>query len=204
MKMATQTKQFHMGEKTQRLVLSAVMIGLATVLSMIKVYQMPLGGSVTLCSMLPILLVGYKYGVKWGLFTGFAYSIIELLIDSGLLASFAGMHWQSTVGSILLDYILAFSFLGLAGVYGKSFSKFVLGMVTAVALRFLSHVVSGCVIFYAYAFDKNSFPSYLAFMKGHVLLYSVAYNAFYLVPDLALCLFVGILIYRPLKKFLEA
>jgi thiamine transporter len=196
-------KLLGMSEKTFRLVLSAVMIGLATVLSLIKVFPMPLGGSITICGMLPILIIGYKYGPRWGLLTGFTFSIIQLLLDAGMLAGFAGMHWQSTVGSILLDYLVAFSVLGLAGIYGKGFVKFILGMITAVALRFISHVISGMVIYYAYAFDAGNFPSYLAFLKGHVILYSMAYNAFYLLPDLIICLIVGAIIYKPLKKFIE-
>ena len=189
--------------RTVRLAESGVMLAAATVLGLVALWQMPLGGKVTLCSMLPILLVGYKYGPRWGLLTGFAYSLIQLLIDAGLLSGFAGMHWQSILGSVLLDYIVAFSALGLSGIYGYGFGRFIGGMVTAVAVRFVSHVVSGAVIFYAYAFDSGSFPENLAFLRGHVLGYSLAYNAFYLLPDLALCLVVGALLYRPLRTRLE-
>lgn len=189
---------------TVRLAESGVMLAAATVLSLVALWQMPLGGKVTLCSMLPILLVGYKYGPRWGLLTGFAYALIQLFIDAGLLSSFAGMHWQSILGSVLLDYIAAFSALGLAGIYGHGFGRFLLGMVTAVAIRFAAHVVSGTVIFYAYAFDSGSFPANLAFLRGHVLGYSMAYNAFFLLPDLALCLLAGTLLYRPLRARLEA
>lgn len=199
----TDKKTLGMSEKTFRLVLSAVMVGLAIVLSLIKLFQLPLGGSITLCSMLPILIIGYKYGPKWGMFTGFVYSMVQLLLDAGLLAGFAGMHWQSVVGSVLLDYVIAFSVLGLAGIYGKGFGRFMLGMVTCVVLRFVSHVISGVVIFYAYAFDSNSFPANLLFLRGHVFLYSAAYNGMFLLPELALCLVAGALLYKPLRSFLE-
>ncbi|MFT9056346.1 MAG: energy-coupled thiamine transporter ThiT [Ethanoligenens sp.] len=192
-----------MNARTLRLVESGILIALAVVLSLLKLWQMPLGGEITFCSMLPILIAGYKYGPKWGLLTGFTFSIIKLLLDGGLLSSFAGMHWQSIVGSAFLDYIIAFSALGLAGIYGRGFVKFLLGIVTAVAIRFVSHVISGVVIFYAYAFDVGSFPKSLAFLKGHVLAYSVLYNAFYLLPDLAICLVVGILLYRPCRSLIE-
>lgn len=192
-----------MDPKTRRLVESGILVALAVVLSLLKLWQMPLGGEITFCSMLPILLVGYKYGPKWGLLTGFAFAIIRLLLDAGLFSSFAGMHWQSVLGSVFLDYVCAFSVLGLAGIYGKGFFRFLAGILTAVALRFVSHVVSGVIIFYAYAFDAGSFPQNLAFLKGHVLAYSVAYNAFYLVPELALCLVVGALLYRPLRSLIE-
>lgn len=190
--------------QTRRLVESGILIALAVVLSLVKLVQMPLGGEITFCSMLPILIAGYKYGPRWGLLAGFAFSIIKLLLDGGLLSSFAGMHWQSIVGSAFLDYIIAFSALGLAGIYGRGFGKFLLGMITAVAIRFVSHVISGIVIFYSYAFEAGSFPKSLAFLKGHVFAYSVAYNAFYLVPDLAICLVVGALLYRPCRSLIEA
>lgn len=193
-----------MDARTLRLVESGILVALAVVLSLLKLWQMPLGGEITFCGMLPILVAGYKYGPKWGLLTGFAFSLIELLLDGGLLSGFAGMHWQSIVGSAFLDYIVAFSALGLAGIYGRGFAKFLLGMVTAVAIRFVSHVISGVVIFYAYAFDSGSFPQNLAFLKGHVLAYSLAYNAFYLVPDLAICLVVGALLYHPCRRLLES
>lgn len=202
--MSNDKKTLGLSDRTFRLVLSAVMIALATVLSLIKLFPLPLGGSVTLCSMLPILLIGYKYGPKWGVFTGFVYSVIQLLLDSGMLASFAGMHWQSTVGSIFLDYLIAFSALGLAGIYGKGFFRLLLGMTTAVVIRFISHVISGIVIFYAYAFDSSSFPKNLAFLRGHVVLYSVVYNGMYLLPDLILCLVVGAILYKPLRKLIDA
>lgn len=201
--MATAPKTLGMSEKTFRLVISAVMIALAIVLSLLKVFSMPLGGEITFCSMLPILIIGYRYGAKWGLLTGFAFSLIKLLLDAGLLSGFAGMTWQGVIGSALLDYIVAFSVLGLAGIYGKGFFRFLLGMITAVALRFVAHLISGCVIFYAYAFDSDSFPKNLAFLRGHVFLYSAAYNAFYLVPDLLICLVVGALLYKPLKRLIE-
>ncbi len=192
-----------MNKTTRRLVESGIMVALAVVLSFFKLWEMPLGGEITFCSMLPILIIGYKYGPKWGLLTGFAFSLIKLLLDGSLLSSFAGLYWQSIIGSAFLDYLIAFSVLGLAGIYGKGFFRFLLGMTTAVGFRFISHVISGVVIFYAYAFDSKSFPSNLAFLKGHVLGYSLAYNAFYLVPDLAICLVVGAFLYHPLKKFLE-
>lgn len=187
--------------KTLRLVESGIMLALATVLSLLPLWQMPLGGKITFCSMLPILIIGYKYGPKWGVLTGLAYSVIQLVVDAGLLSSFAGMTWQGIVGSAFLDYILAFSCLGLAGIYGKGLGRYIAGICTAVLLRLCSHVLSGIVIFYAYAFDSSSFPSYLKFLHGHIFLYSLAYNGFFIVPDLLICLVVGVALYFPLKRF---
>jgi thiamine transporter len=186
-------KLLGMSEKTFRLVLSAVMIGLATVLSLIKVYQMPLGGSVTLCSMLPILLIGYKYGAKWGMFTGFVYAIVQLLLDLGAVLSW-GLTPTAVAASFVFDYLVAFSVLGLAGIYGKGFVRYILGMVTAMLFRFVSHVISG-VTAYGSFLPKE--------WHNHLWLYSVVYNGTFILPDLIICLFVGAIIYKPLKKFIE-
>lgn len=179
--------------KTLRLVESAVMLALATALSLVKIYQMPLGGSVTLCSMLPVLLIAYKYGPKWGLLTGFTYSVIQLLLDLSAVLSY-GLTPTAVTVSFLLDYLAAFTFLGLAGVYGKGFWRFLGGMTTAVVLRYLAHVVAGAT-------------AYVSFVPPewgvHAWAYSFAYNAF-LLPDFILCAVVGVLIFRPLNRFLQA
>jgi thiamine transporter len=190
--MNSQTKTSGMNPTVLRLVESAVMLGLAMALSMVKLYQMPLGGSVTLCSMLPILLIAYHYGPKWGLLTGFTYGVIQLLLDVSAVLSW-GMTPTAVVVSFLLDYLAAFSSLGLAGIYGKGFKRYMGGMLTAVALRYLCHVIAGVT---AYAsFLPESWHSGLWF-------YSLAYNAF-LLPDFVICAVVGALVYKPLKKFLE-
>ncbi|QAT48314.1 proton-coupled thiamine transporter YuaJ [Caproiciproducens sp. NJN-50] len=175
-----------------RLVESAIMLALATVLSLIKVYQMPLGGSVTLCSMLPVLLIGYKYGFKWGVLTGFTYGVIQLLLDVAAVMSW-GLTPVAVAASFAFDYLLAFTCLGLAGIYGKSFPKFVAGMFTAVFLRFLSHVISGVTAYASWLPDE---------WHGHLWLYSIAYNGSYVLPDFAVCLVVGALLYKPLRRFL--
>ena len=185
---------FGMSGRTLRLVFSAVMIALAAVLSMIKIFEMPLGGSVTLCSMLPILLVAYRYGPKWGLLTGFVYALIQLLLDVGKALGW-GLTPTALVVSFVFDYLIAFSCLGLAGIYGKGFGRYILGMTTAVVLRFVSHVIAGGTAYASWLPDG---------WKGHVWLYSVAYNGTFLLPDFAICLVVGILLYKPLKKFIEA
>ena len=185
--------QHKMNANTLRLVQSAVMVGLATVLSLVKLWQMPFGGSVTLCSMLPIMLIAYRYGVRWGLLTGFVYSLVQLVIDIGAMMSFC-INSQSLVGTLFLDYLIAFTLLGLAGIYGRGFVRYLLGMVTAVFLRFVSHVLSGVIVW------SSTVP---AGWKGHAFLYSIVYNGAFLLPDLLLCLVAGAIIYKPLKRFLE-
>lgn len=192
--MSNQSKTSGINPTVLRLVESAIMLGLATALSMVKIFQLPLGGSVTLCSMLPVLLIGYKYGPKWGLVTGFAYGAIQLLLDLGKALSW-GLTPTALAASFIIDYLLAFAALGLAGIYGKGLKKYVAGMTTAVVLRFVFHVISG-VTAYASWLPKE--------WSGHLFLYSLAYNGSFLLPDFAICLVVGLLIFKPLGRFLEA
>lgn len=183
-----------MSERTFRLVISAVMVALAVVLSLVKIFELPLGGSVTLCSMLPVMLIGYRYGPKWGLLTGFVYAVIQLLLDLGKALGW-GLSPTALTVSFIFDYLIAFSVLGLAGLYGKGFARYILGMVTAVVLRFISHVIAGGTA-YASWLPKS--------WKGHVWLYSFAYNGSFLLPDFAICLVVAVILYKPLKRYLEA
>lgn len=178
--------------KVLRLVESAVMLGLATALSMVKIFQMPLGGSITLCSMLPVLLIAYKYGFKWGIGTGLVYGLIQLLLDLGKALSW-GLTPTALAVSFFVDYLLAFAMLGFAGVFGKGLKQYIAGMCTAVVLRFICHVISG-VTAYATWLPKD--------WQGHLFLYSIAYNGSFLLPDFAICLAVAVMIYRPMKKLL--
>ena len=111
--------------KTRIMVECALMIALGTILANIKIYELPNGGSITLFSMVPFILVSFRHGVKWGLFTGFVNSLLQMLLGfyappaPGLLP---------LVGMILLDYVLAFSFLGLACVFAKPFKNKLVGV----------------------------------------------------------------------------
>ena len=103
---------FGKGKKltAKQLAFSAMAIALAMVTSMLKVVNMPMGGSVTLFSMLFIVLIGYWYGLGAGLTTAIAYGILQLIIDPYII-SFPQM---------LLDYVFAFGALGLSGIFSKS------------------------------------------------------------------------------------
>ncbi len=116
--------------KTRTLVECALMIAIGTVLAQIKVFEMPNGGSVTLLSMLPFVLVSFRHGVKWGLFTGFVNSLLQMLL--GFYAPPSNTVW-ALVGMIMLDYVLAFSCLGLACVFAKPFKNKLLGVAVGTA-----------------------------------------------------------------------
>lgn len=159
--------------KLTRLVESALMLAVAVVLSMIKVLDLPYGGSITAFSALPILLIAYRHGTVWGLFTGFAYSITQLLLGISTLSYVTTT--LSVVAVIVLDYLLAFTLFGLCGVFRKRFNQgtaLVLGALLTGVLRYICHVISGCTVW-----AGLSIPTEAA------LLYSLAYNATYMLPE---------------------
>ena len=98
-----------------RLTESAIMIAAATILSMFKLVELPYGGSITLASMLPIVIIAYRYGTAWGILCGLVHGAIQLLLGSGTLSYVTGA--ASVVAVILLDYIVAFAVCGLAGIF---------------------------------------------------------------------------------------
>ena len=133
--------------RTRTLVECALMIAVGTVLAQIKIFEMPFGGSVTLVSMLPFILVSFRHGVKWGLATGFVNSLLQMLL--GFYAPPAGTV-AAFVGVVLLDYVLAFTLLGLAGVIAKPFKNHLLGVAAGTAavcvIRFLCSFLSGALL----------------------------------------------------------
>ena len=161
--------------KLKKLTLSAVMIALSAVLSMVKVYQLPLGGSITLLSMLPVAAVAICYGTKTGLITSLLYACVQIALDLGVLMGY-GMTAATWVGCLVFDYIIAFGAIGLAGVFRKLGT---FGMCAGVALscvvRFVSHFISGSIVFAVWCPDG-----------WNVYLYSLAYNGSYMLPELIL------------------
>lgn len=183
-----------MKEKTNKpvykLTLSAVMVALASVLSLIKIYELPLGGSVTLLSMLPVVMVSLSLGIKWGLASSFAYSLIQLFFGiamDGLLGW--GLTPGYLVGTIFLDYIIAFTVLGFAGIFAKKgYPGALAGISLAFVLRFVSHLVSGAILF---GIPEKQLQNF-----GNVWVYSAAYNGSYMLPELVITLIAAVIILR--------
>lgn len=152
--------------KTKQLVFSAAAVALAIVTSFIKFVSLPFGGSITLFSMFFICFIGYLYGLKAGLVTGVAYGILQLIL---------GPYIYHPI-QVLLDYPLAFGCLGLSGLFSNSrkLGKYnlVLGYIAGVLGRYLCHVISGYVFFSSYA-PENMSP----------VLYTLGYNATYILPE---------------------
>lgn len=168
-----------MSEKTKLLVEGAAMVALATVLSFIRIIKLPWGGSVTLLSMLPIVIFSIKNGVKNGLIVSFVFSLVQFA--QGVMDGLFG--WGLTPGSliacIVIDYILAFTVLGLAGIFKeKGITGWILGTVLAIFLRLVMHFLSGVLIW------KSFGELWGGFSTESTVLYSLLYNGAYMIPEI--------------------
>ena len=167
--------------KTRRLTEIAVCIAMAVVGSLIKVWEMPQGGSVAL-TMVPILLIAIKRGPVAGFMTGGIYGVLSLLI--------AGVIYHPM--SILLDYVLAFGLLGLAGFFKKNVPGVIAGCFVGVLGRFISSLVSGAVLFAEYA------PA-----GQNPWVYSLIYQATYLVPEFLISVVIIVLLFTKAHRLFE-
>lgn len=175
--------------KTLKLVEGAIMVALAVVLSFIKFKFLPYGGSITLVSMLPIMVFSIRHGLSWGLLVSVVYALIQMFIDLGEVSSW-GLSAAMFVGCLAFDYIIAFSVLGLAGMFrNKGAGGAVSGMVIAMLLRYISHIVSGVVIF------KSAGAIWEGLNIENSLLYSMAYNATYMLPEIVFSIIVVVVLF---------
>ncbi|MBS7388811.1 MAG: energy-coupled thiamine transporter ThiT [Oscillospiraceae bacterium] len=194
-------------QSTVRLVESALLIAIAAVLELISKalgLELPFGGTITLVSMFPIVLIAYKYGTKWGLLSGFTYSLVQMLLGAKTVSAMflpgddQMVLWQA-ICICLLDYVLAYTLLGLGGIFKGKFKKpaaeLALGAFVALLLRYLVHIVSGAIFYGAYAewfFTQEGFYSIgekiLGTFSGSSLAiaYSIFYNGLYMVPEIIL------------------
>ena len=177
----------------------AMMIAVGTVLAQIKIYTMPYGGSVTLVSMLPFILVSFRHGVKWGLFTGFINGLLQLI--TGFYAPPSGTL-TALVAMILLDYLLAFMALGLAQGFAKPFKNRLVGVAVGTAavcfMRFICSFLSGALLW-------GSYQSYYEWAVGlSVWEYSFIYNGTYMLPELIITTVCACLLVKLAPKFFDA
>lgn len=167
--------------KTRKLTEVAVCIAMAVVCSFVKVWEMPQGGSVAL-TMIPILVIAIRRGPTAGIMAGAIYGVISMLI--------AGVIYHPM--SILLDYVLAFGLLGIAGIFGKSLAGIVGGTLAGVCGRFISSLISGAVLFAEYAPEGQN-----------PWVYSLVYQATYMIPELIISIVVLVLLFYKAPKLFE-
>lgn len=199
--------------RTRVMVEGALMIALATILSFIPIFELPHGGSITLVSMLPILVMSFRHGAKWGVFTAFIHSIIQLLLGLKNLAYCQTLGAQ--IGCILFDYLIAFTVLGFAVVLAKPFRHKLLGVALGSAgvciLRFLCSFLSGYLVWkdYDYAFAWMNNFSWGAWFSQHLgedalcWAYSFFYNAFYMIPEIILTVAGAVLLCKFAHKLFD-
>ena len=153
----------------KQLAFCAMSIALGTVLSNIKLFDLPYGGSITLLSMLVVCLPGYFFGLGAGLMTGVAHGILQLLIDPYVLYPM----------QFVVDYILAFGALGLSGIFANSKFGLIKGYIAGILGRYVFAVISGWIFFGAYAWEGwNPLP------------YSLAYNGSYIFSEAAITVII--------------
>lgn len=191
--------------KTRRLVESALLIAIAVVLELVSKLiglELPFGGTITLASMFPIILISYRYGVKWGLLSGFTYSLLQMIMGMKVVSAMflpgddQMILWQA-ICVCLLDYVLAYTILGLGGMFKNKFKSavpaLVLGTLVALTLRYIVHIISGAIFYGAWAewfFTQEGFYSIgskiLEKFSGTKLaiVYSVFYNGLYMIPEI--------------------
>lgn len=158
----------------------AAAIALGTILSNIKLFDFPTGGSITLLSMLIITLPGYWFGLGAGLMTGIAYGVLQMLIDPYILFP----------AQLIVDYLLAFGALGLSGLFHDKKNGLVKGYIAGILGRYFFAVFSGYLFFGTYAWE--GWPA---------LPYSLVYNGIYIFSEAAITILL--LLLPPVKKSLQ-
>ena len=206
-----------MANKTKRLTESAMLLAMAIVLELVSkmfIPEMPFGGQITLVSMLPVVLISYRHGVKWGLVSGFAYALIEMVIGAKTVAAAFQPGYFGDAAMIgnalimcLLDYLVAFTVLGIGGCFRNRIKNpgvsLMCGSIVALSARFAAHVLSGFILFSGWAewfFTQEGFPAWGASLVASLsptmlgFVYSLVYNAMYMVPEIILTSIVALLL----------
>ncbi len=169
----------------RKLVECAILIAMAVILNFLKINSFwALGGSITVVSMLPILLAGYRHGIKWGLLTGISYATLQILLDIAQISSW-GLTPAIFIGTLLLDYLLAYGGLSFAGLFHGRKNGLWISAIVCLTWRYLMHVLSGIILFAEY--DQIGFTP---------LTWSLAYNGSYMLPELILTTTVAFFIGR--------
>ena len=178
-----------MKTNTRMLCEGAILVAVAQILSLIKLWEMPWGGSVVL-AMVPLILFAVRWGLGPGLLAGFAFGVLQFLFDGGF-----AIGWQSIIG----DYLLAFTVLGLAGLVKRTRFGVFTGTLIGCLARFLVHYVVGATIWAAYMPEE-----FFGLPMHSPWIYSALYNIVYMGPNILLTLLVFALLYKPMEKYFTA
>ena len=203
--------------KTKRLTESAMLLAVAIVLEVVSkmfIPEMPFGGQITLVSMLPVVLISYRHGVKWGLVSGMCYALLEMALGAKTVAAaFQPGYFGDEVMLLnafimcVLDYLVAFTVLGLGGCFRNKIKNpgvgLMCGSLVALGARYVAHIASGYVLFAGWAewfFTQEGFPAWgaglVASLSPEMLgfVYSVVYNGMYMLPEIVITGVVSLLL----------
>lgn len=177
------------GFDTRAITFAAISIALSFALSYIRILHMPMGGSITFASMLPLMLYSYMFGCKKGLIAGIVYGFLQAIQDPWLLhpAQFA------------LDYLVAFMAMALTGclrnvasLKGKMRTQFTLGAIIAGVMRYISHYFSGVFAFGTFGADYAE--EYGISALANPYFYSFVYQSMYVIPEIVIVIVVGVIL----------
>ena len=206
-----------MSAKTKRITESAMLLAMAIVLELVSKTFIPeqtFGGQITIVSMLPVVLIAYRHGVKWGFVATFTYALLEMAlgaktVSSAFLPGFFGDGAMivNAIVMCLLDYIVAYTVLALAGVFRNRIKNpgisLMAGSLVALGARYVTHILSGYILFSSWAeryFTQDGFPAWGAALVGSLgpqalgWVYSIVYNGMYMIPEMVFTAIVALVI----------
>lgn len=209
-----------MTNKTKRLTESAMLLAVAIILELLSktfIPEMAFGGQFTIASMLPVVLVSYRHGMKWGFVASFTYALIEMVMGAKTMAAaFQPGYFgdAAMIGNALLmglmDYVVAYTLLGLGGIFRNRIKhpgiSLMCGSLVALSARYLAHIISGYILFAGWAesfFTQESFPAWGAWLVENLnpatlaLAYSAVYNGFYMIPEMIFTALAALFLARP-------
>lgn len=208
-----------MSKQTKRLTESGMLLALAIVLELVSKFfipEMPFGGQITIVSMLPVVLISYRHGIKWGLVSGITYACLEMVLGAKTVAAAFqpgyfgdGVMIGYALLMCLMDYLLAFTAIGLGGIFRNKIKNpgvsLMCGSLVALGLRYLCHFVSGYLLFGAWAewfFTQDGFPAWGSSLVESLsptvlsVVYSLVYSGVYMIPEMVFTAIAALLLAR--------
>jgi len=205
-------------QKTKKLVTSAILIAMGTAISFfcefIPFLNLPFGGTITIASLLPIVIIGYMYGPAWGLGSAFVYSLLQILVGFKTVGALftptsdSYMGIGIAFGVILLDYICAYTSVGISSLFRKMKSPvaaIAVGSIVGLIACYLFHVLSGALFYGAWAewFFTDTVVKDFALSRsimenfsgaGLATIYSFVYNGCYMIPEIVITTVIGAIV----------
>ena len=176
-------------QRVRALCEGAILVAAAQLLSYLRLWRMPWGGSIVL-TMIPIVLYAIRWGFARGVFAGFVLGILQFALDGGF-----AIGWQSIIG----DYLLAYTAVGVAGLCRGKKGAAYRGTLLGSGMRFLVHFVVGATVWAEYMPEE-----FFGLTMTSPWFYSLLYNLAYMLPNMAITLLAFAVLHRPMGRYLRA